>query len=222
MTARMNRHIFNANLEPINDPDYHKFVDSVRAVVDTISCPEQEDLLNKHLSEGVKWGDDGVYVKNNDAIQIAYGPYIGGDCFLKSFECYWKLRSAGAKRFCGRRTAIAGLDTDEHPHYWVENNGMVFDCGGGQQKIYKKEKFYEQMAIRGEREGNEMGCFRADEYEVMLEDKTKYILFTYGLKALIKFVGDACKSDNVESLVKLKRGEQPRRTRFTGGAFYRC
>jgi hypothetical protein len=221
MTARPNRHIYTADLKPIDDADHHRFVNSIRAVVDAIRSPEQEDLLNMHLGKGDKWGDDGIYIKNNDAIQIAYGEYIGGDCFLKSFECYWKLRSAGAKRFCGRRTAIAGVDTDDQPHYWVENNGMVFDCGGGQQKIYKREKFYELMGIRGEQEGNDMGCFRRDEYEVSLEEKTKYILITYGLKALIKFVGDTCKAENVEALVKLKRGEQPRRTSFKGAVVYR-
>jgi len=204
MTTRQNRYVYTSDLKPVENEATHKWINSIRAVVDTISCPEQEAQLNKYLSRNKGWGDDGVYIKSNDAIQIAYGADIGGDCYLKSLECYWKLRGAGAKRFCGRRTAL-NVDTDEHPHYWVECNGMVFDCGGGQQKIGKKDHYYETMKIQGEREGNDMGCFRSCKYERMLEKKSRIILEMCGIKSLIKFIGDLCRTNNAEDLANFKK-----------------
>jgi hypothetical protein len=190
------------------DQDTIGFVDSIREVVDCIESADQEATLNKFLGKGNNWSEDGTYIKNNDAIQIAYGEYIGGDCFLKSFECYLRLRSAGAKRFCGRRTAIAGVDTDDNPHYWVENKGMVFDCGGGQQKIYKTEKFYELMGIQGEREGNDVGCFRKDQYEVLLEEKSRVILAEHGVKALADWVRETNWLDNMTAFARIKNSKQ--------------
>ena len=183
-------------------------VDRIRDVVDCIESADQEATLNKFLGRGNNWCEDGTYIKNNDAIQIAYGEYIGGDCFLKSFECYLRLRSAGAKRFCGRRTAIAGVDTDDNPHYWVENRGMTFDCGGGQQKIYKTDKFYELMGIQGQIEGNDIGCFRMNPEEILLEEKSRVILAEHGVKALADWVRDTNRFDNATALANIRKAKQ--------------
>lgn len=206
-TRRYHKHIFTTELEPIDEDKHQDFVNRIRDVVDAITYPEQEYELNRYLGRGANWCEDGTYIKNTDALQIAYGEQIGGDCFLKSFECYWRLRGAGAKRVCGIRTAIYGIDNADNPHYWVENKGKVFDWGGGQQKIYDKDRFYELMKIVNVREGNDMGCFRKDRPERTLEEKTREILMKHGVKALIEFIRRTCNTDNVEALVRLKKNK---------------
>jgi hypothetical protein len=205
MTARIRTEI-NRNKENADDFEMaHLFQESMRFLVDNILTKDQEDFLNKHLSsKGNNWCDDGTYVRNVDAVQLGYGPIIGGDCFLKSFECYWKLRAIGAKRCCGIRTLIQGVDTDSNPHYWVESKDKVFDWGGGQEKIFNKERFYTEMGIINVREGNDMGCFRKDEYEVELERKTRYILQKRGVKALVEFIRETNWNMNRDGLLEYR------------------
>lgn len=207
MTARRsNTHMFYADLTPINDRRHQDFVDGLRDVFDSADgSKEKEDILNYHIGNkmGSNWNGD-VYVKYADALQIAYGQYIGGDCYLKSFECFWRLKSAGAKRMVGIRTALPDTDTPESPHFWVENKGKVFDWGGGQQKIYDKDAYYASMGIRHEKEGNDMGCFRINEYERKLEKASRTILDKGGVKDLIGYIKDCCREDNQERLDQLK------------------
>jgi len=207
MMKRTQRHTFTTDMRPA-DPEASGFTARIKEVVDCISTADQEATLNKLLGKGNNWCADGTYIKHTDAIQIAYGEYIGGDCFLKSLECYWRLRSAGAKRVCGRRTAIAGVDTDDNPHYWVENKDLVFDCGGGQQKIYKKAKFYELMKIEGAIEGNEMGCFRKDKLEIELEKKCRLILADFGIPTLAEFIKNTNWSQNMEAFNRIKASKK--------------
>jgi len=167
-------------------------INAYKMVVDM--CNNTQDLavanqvVKKLDREHSAWTETGVYVRNVDALQIAYGGLIGGDCFLSSLECYWKLRANGAVRLKGVRNNMGFVDTPENPHYWVENKGMVFDCGGGQQKIYKSEKFYELMGITWSVEGNEWGFHLDDHWEVELQEKLKLILVDAGIKTLCDFI----------------------------------
>lgn len=212
MTARrQNYHIYTSDGTPIVDPDYQDLIDGIRDLVDSAAgSREKEELLNKSLRTqmGGGWDDNGVYLRYDDAVQIAYGQYIGGDCYLKSLEVFWRLKGVGATRMCGVRAAILNADTPEHPHFWVENKGKVFDWGGGQQKIYNKDRFYADMRIQGAREGNKNGFFRRDSSEITLEKKTIYMLETYGLKKLIDFIKKCCWENNRDSVLELRmRGE---------------
>ena len=206
MTARRsnNNHIFTIDAQPLRDEHHQNFVDSVRCVVDTFTTKEEEDSANALIgSIGDKW-EDGVYIKNTDMVQIAYGEYVGGDCFLKSFECYWRLRAIGAKRFKGIRSAIRGADTMKSPHYWVESKGMVFDFGGGQQKIWDRDRYYQKMRITNAQEGNDAGCFRQNESEKKLEEYSRMLFATEGVKVLVEYIKNTCWEETRNNVLEFK------------------
>ena len=98
---------------PIIDSDYQDLVDGIRDLVDMAAgSREKEELLNKALRTQMGGGwdnDDGVYIRYDDAVQIAYGQYIGGDCYLKSLEVFWRLKGVGATRMCGVRAGLLYL-----------------------------------------------------------------------------------------------------------------
>lgn len=219
MTARRRMNNTTSKLVDANDEETCEYIHNLRKVIDNCNSQEYFDEINKLIGMGNNWASDGTYIKNSDALQIAYGEYIGGDCFLKSYELYWRLRNAGAKRCCGIRTAIPGIDTDNSPHYWVENRDKVFDWGGGQQKIYDKARFYDVYKIERVIEGNDIGCFRSDPYEIELEGLVRQLLLQKGQEKLIEFIKHMCLSDNVKNLVAMKKGDIKKKTPI-GGAFY--
>jgi hypothetical protein len=85
---------------------------------------------------------------------------------------------------------------------------MTFDCGGGQQKIYKTDKFYELMGIQGQIEGNDIGCFRMNPEEILLEEKSRVILAEHGVKALADWVRDTNRFDNATALANIRKAKQ--------------
>lgn len=72
-----------------------------------------------------------------------------GDCWTQSMRLYMKLKKAGAVRVRGTRVTDRERDpTNPSPHYWVENNGMVFEKCMGVSQIFKRADFYEGMVIQ--------------------------------------------------------------------------
>ena len=84
------------------------------------------------------------------------------DCAGDSLEIYYKLRKAGAIRVRGKRPTERNTGDPKAFHYWVENNGIVFEKHGGVLTVIDKEMYYKNAKITDVEVGEYSGFFKSE------------------------------------------------------------
>jgi hypothetical protein len=89
---------------------------------------------------------------------------VGGvkdaNCVCDSLELFYKLKKAGAKRVRGRREIERRTGDLLAFHFWVENNGIVFEKHGGVQTIMSKDEYYKHLKLTDIEVAEYSGFFR--------------------------------------------------------------
>jgi hypothetical protein len=139
-------------------------------------------------------------------VKAMMGHRQAGDCGTASLLRYKKLyeignkvgKTDGIKRVKGYRYFDLTFE-DPNPHYWVENNGMVYDETCGSLSIYKdREQFYSLYKIT-QIEYSSFYCFFDTEFCDNEEDNKKMVeLINSNQRALFRAIDMAIKNNEAD------------------------